>query len=70
MQKGKFGDVEMPMYASTVIISSMDIVILLMEESCTSSCGKYTIVYTVWYIAGGAGFLPSTVLFFTRMYCL
>ena len=30
-------------------------------KSCTSWYGKYTIIYMVSYIPGGAGFLPSTV---------
>ena len=32
------------------------------EYPCTSSYGKYPFIYSVLYIPGGAGFLPSTVL--------
>ena len=32
------------------------------KKSCTSWYGKYHILYRVLYIAGGAGFLPSTVI--------
>ena len=30
-------------------------------KSCTSWYGKYPVIYTVFYITGGARFLPSTV---------
>ena len=32
-------------------------------KSCTSWYGKYPVIYTVFYITGGARFLPSTVVF-------
>ena len=31
------------------------------KESCTSWCSRYTSIYRVLHIPGGAGFLPSTV---------
>ncbi len=31
------------------------------KKSCTSWYGKYPIIFRVFYIPGGAGFLPSTV---------
>ena len=35
--------------------------LLLVEEILHQLIGKYTIIYRVLYIPGGAGFLPSNV---------
>ena len=39
-----------------------------MEEILHQLIGSYPIIYKVFYIPGGAGFLPSTVLLYRRFY--
>ncbi len=44
------------------------IILLMAEIRLTSWYGKFPIVHRVLYIPGGAGFLPSTVVWCTKIH--